>query len=139
MDRVLTREKKCGRCRCTHKRDQCPAKDKECNKCHKIGHFAAKCRTRQVQEVTEEIDSLFLGSLNKTANQGEATADEVITDTEPPWRTTLVICRTAVNFKTNLGADTTIINKATFSRLREKLRLKPVTSKIDSPGVKSGS
>ena len=109
--------KKCGRCGRTHKRDQCPAKDKECNKCHKIGHFAAKCRTKQVQEVTEEMDSLFLGSLNETANQGEATADEVITDTEPLWRTTLVICRTAVNFKIDSGADTTIINEATFSCL----------------------
>lgn len=40
--------------------------------------------------------------------------DKVITDTEPPWHTTLVICRTAVRFKIDSGADTTIINEATY-------------------------
>lgn len=51
-------KRSCGR---VHKRDQCPAKDKECNKCHKIGHFASKCRTKLIQAVTEDVDSLFLG------------------------------------------------------------------------------
>ena len=130
--------RKCGRCGRTHKRDQCPAKDKECNKCHKIGHFAAQCRTKQIQEVTEEIDSLFLGSINETVNQSSTAVDEVITNTEPPWRTTIVMCRTAVNFKIDSGAGTTIINEATYNCLHERPKLRPVTSKIESPGGKVG-
>lgn len=126
--------RKCGRCGRTHKRDQCPAKDKECNKCHKIGHFAAQCRTKQIQEVTEEIDSLFLGCVSEVVNQSRTEVDEVIADTEPPWRTTIVMCRTAVNFKIDSGADTTVINEATYNRLCERPKLRPVTSKIDSPG-----
>ncbi len=86
--------------------------------------------------MTEEIDSLFLGSINETVNQSRTAVDEVITDTEPPWCATIVMCRTAVNFKIDSGADTTIINEATYNQLREKPKLRPVTSKIDSPGGK---
>lgn len=55
---------------------------------------------------------------------------------EPAWRTMLVICKTAVNFKIDSGADTTIINEATFNRLRIKPKLKPVTANLESPGGK---
>ena len=131
-ERGDSEKKNCGRCGRTHDKDSCPAKGKECNKCHKIGHFANKCKTKQIHEVTEEVDSLFLGSVTETP--AEANVDEIITDSEPPWRTTLVICGTAVNFKIDSGADTTIINEATFKRLRVKPNLRPVTTKLDSPG-----
>ncbi|XP_023285825.1 uncharacterized protein K02A2.6-like [Seriola lalandi dorsalis] len=124
----------CGRCGRRHARDKCPAKDRECNKCHKIGHFANKCKTRIIQEVTEEVYSLFLCSIEETTTENGVTVDEVITDTEPAWRTTLVICQTAVNFKIDSGADTTIVNEATYNHLRVKPKLSPVTSKLDSPG-----
>lgn len=39
----------------------------------------------------------------------------------------------AFKFKFDLGADTTIINEATYGKL-QKPKLRPVTSKIDSPG-----
>jgi len=29
-----------------HAKVKFPAKERECNKCHKIGHFADKCKTR---------------------------------------------------------------------------------------------
>lgn len=63
--------------------------------------------------------------------------NEVIINTQPPWRTTIVICKTAVNFKIDSGADTTIIHKATYDRLREKPKLRPVKSRLDNPGNKA--
>lgn len=111
-----------GRFGCKHERDKCPAKDKEWNKCHKIGHFANKCKTRMILEVTEEVDSLFLDSIKETAAEKEAAGDEIITVTEPAWCTTLQICQTAVNFKIDCGADTTITNEATYSRIQEELK-----------------
>lgn len=47
---------------------------------------------------------------------------------------TLVMCQTAVNFKIDSSADTTVINKATYNRLRVKPKLRPVTAKLDRPG-----
>lgn len=89
------------------------------------------CCQMQNQDVTEEVNSLFLGTVNKTETENEATVngreakdgtvtenettvDKVITDIEPPWHTTLVICRTAVRFHIDSGANTTIINEATY-------------------------
>ena len=37
--------KLCRKCGKGHKIKQYPAKDKPCNKCNKIGHFANKCRS----------------------------------------------------------------------------------------------
>lgn len=49
-----------------------------------------------------------------TVTENETTVVKVIADAEPPWHTTLVICRTAVCFKIDSGADTTITNEATY-------------------------
>lgn len=114
-----------------HEKEKCPGKDKECNKCHRFGLFAIKCRTGLVQEVTVEVDSLFLGSVSETATEKGATVDEVTADTEPPWRTTFVMGRTEVNFEIDSGADTTLINEATYSRLYVKPKLRPVIAKLD--------
>lgn len=84
----------------------------------------------QNQDVTKEVNSLFLGTVNKTETENEATVsgreakgetgtenettvDKVITDTEPPFHTTLVICRNAVRFNIDSCGDTTIIKEAT--------------------------
>ena len=42
----------CGRSN-GHARDDCPAKDKKCNNCEKLGHFAAKCRKPKKAKVAE--------------------------------------------------------------------------------------
>ena len=41
-DKVIISCRNCGK---VNKIKQCPAKDKPCNKCNKIGHFANKCRS----------------------------------------------------------------------------------------------
>ena len=46
----------------------CPAKDKQCNKCSKIGHFAIACRSVEPKKKVHSI--LSAGSQN--ADQGQA-------------------------------------------------------------------
>ncbi len=67
---------KCSRCGKIpfHGWKECPAKDAECRNCHRRGHFAVVCRSRQqVQEVFEQQDiqedSLYLGEV-KDYNTG---------------------------------------------------------------------
>ena len=40
----------CENCATIHQANQCPARGKECNYCHKIGHFAIACRKRKRSE-----------------------------------------------------------------------------------------
>ena len=44
-----------------HNRQQCPAKDAQCHKCQKIGHYSAYCYVRQISAVTGDTENTFLG------------------------------------------------------------------------------
>lgn len=59
----------CGRCGNTtsHQWKDCPAKDAECHKCKRKGHFARKCRSaggiHDIAEDSAEYDLSFLGEV----------------------------------------------------------------------------
>ncbi|KAL6470492.1 hypothetical protein MHYP_G00216110 [Metynnis hypsauchen] len=99
-------------------------------KCNKIGHFAAVCYSKVVQEVTEagEDDTVFLGSVELKQK------DVRLAEDEPPWRTTLDVADTPVSFKIDSGADTSIMSEATYETLRSKPKLIEVTNTLQSPG-----
>ena len=47
-----SRTQSCGRCGRSHKPEEmCPAADRKCRKCDKIGHFQTVCRTKSVKVV----------------------------------------------------------------------------------------
>ena len=77
----------------------------------------------------EEEGPLFLGSLTE-----DKCIDAVITDNEPPWRTTIAVNGSPVLFKIDSGADTSVMSEASFERLARKPRLKPVKTTLQSPG-----
>ena len=61
---------RCTRCDRRHPPNSCPAMRAECNKCHRIGHYAKCCRTRvekkkKVREVNFDSgdDTFFLGEV----------------------------------------------------------------------------
>lgn len=59
----------CGRCgkAPSHSLTNCAARDAECRKCHKKGHYAALCKTKpsSVHEIQEEeVETVFLGSVS---------------------------------------------------------------------------
>lgn len=72
----------CGRRHDLQKRELCPAYGKACRKCHKMNHFAAKCRSRgspsvrpvistgiEEQEDTEEIFQTYSSTTNLDDSQ----------------------------------------------------------------------
>ena len=120
----------CSRCgRNSHKRDACLAKNAECRKCHKIGHYAAFCRSKKIQkfaEVEEEDDELFLN--NEDSHMGTIVG-EVTSD---PWMVTVKMDQQELQFKIDTGADVTVIPE----RMTPigKRPLQKVTKKFFGPG-----
>ena len=51
---VITRPE-CSRCGYVHGRGVCPARDKECAGCHKVGHFVKVCRSKRTIAPVNEI------------------------------------------------------------------------------------
>lgn len=116
--------KKCGNCGQTrHKKDQCPAKGKQCNSCHKWNHFAVVCRSsKKVHEVENEnsdCDSDFcISSVDSTAKK------QVFVDLQVGSK-----CHFK-QFKLDTGACCNIISEADFKSLKVNAPLKKPTAKL---------
>ena len=56
---------KCSRCGKTtwHNRQRCLAKDAQCHKCQRTGHYSAYCYAKQISAVTEDTENTFLGAI----------------------------------------------------------------------------
>ena len=97
---------KCSRCGKTpwHHRQQCPAKDAQCHKCQRSGHYSACCYSRQISSVTENTENTFLGAIESGSS-------------EKQWLTTIMLNKTKVTFKLDTGAEATAISPDTYQRL----------------------
>ena len=110
----------CSRCNRQHgKIHPCPAKNKKCRRCNKIGHFEAACQTRMLKEVTampssttDTDEMFFLGEVNETVSD---IMDQK--DSENEWLVNLPVNGSTVEFKIDTGADITVMSQAAFKRL----------------------
>lgn len=63
--------KGCSRCGFFHDRYKCPAHNKTCNQCKRIGHFAKMCRSKRLEYIAQNLPSqvnseaTFIGSIDK--------------------------------------------------------------------------
>ena len=123
-----TPEKKCTRCLGTpHSKQECPAKDSNCNKCSKKGHWAKACKSQLKKEVEEvyscpEVElegEFFLGQLTEV--------DMVEGNSKESWKAEVKLNEHAVKFKVDTGADVTVIPPITYHSLVPK----PSLSKCD--------
>ena len=104
-----TQSKTCQRCgKGQHSREECPAKDAECHRCHKKGHFNAMCRTKNVAQIvsTNEMDEAFLD----TVSDGQKAST---------WMTHIEVNGTSIPFKMDTGAEVTAISEETYSILEK--------------------
>ena len=104
-----TEKGKCSRCGKYpgHSRQACPARDAECRKCKKKGHYAALCKSKAVGQVVEE-DEDFLGSVT-----AEASAPTCINTIGSTWyadiEVTISVHSRSVKFRLDTGADVTVV------------------------------
>ncbi|XP_062570142.1 uncharacterized protein LOC134232211 [Saccostrea cucullata] len=78
---INTKSFTCGKCGSQHEKGKCPAFGKKCNRCHKLGHFASKCRTKSIHSNELETDEMtnscetsekfFIGAISSGNSQDE--------------------------------------------------------------------
>lgn len=117
---------KCGRCGKSHGNSliECPARNADCKKCQKKGHFAALCKTKmrveelQQSDMSESVETLFLGTMTSTPSA--------------VWKKSIGVNGQQVVFKLDTGAAVTAIPKHMYS---EKLhgKLSPPNKQLCGP------
>lgn len=114
----------CGRCgKPKHLEERrCPALKSKCNKCQRKGHWERACHSKAVKEVTEDMNKFhFLGEVGSRDDQDE-------------WTVKLTIRDKPITFKIDTGADATVIDQWTFSKMKPKFKLQPPDTPFTSPG-----
>lgn len=108
-------EKECGWCgRKKHSWKDCPARDVECRKCQKKGHFAIVCRSGEAVGLREVIENQ-----DDTDSDEYAFLGEIGTEKSEPWREKVEINGEMVNFKLDTGADVTSIPESLYKPERD--------------------
>ena len=105
--RKIPSVKKCMQCgKESHPREQCPAKDAECHRCKRKGHYEAVCRSKTVagEMSAEAMDVAFLDNVSPGKQ-------------ETIWLATIQLNGKQIPFKLDTGAEVTAISDATHQRL----------------------
>ena len=109
---------KCTRCGKSpgHGRASCPAKDAECRKCHKKGHYAAECRSkREVGNIAEEEEEGgLLGSVRAESSSNHVNGVDASWHVDIQVTTSARSC--AVKFRLDTGADVTVVPASYFKK-----------------------
>lgn len=104
----------CKKCGTKHKKRSCPAFDKRCIKCHKLGHFAIGCqqrvstKPRKVTEINESVEMHSVSSGNKKLSC---------------WVEKIKVCDTDLSFKLDTGAAVNILPDNVYNVLKSKSKL----------------
>ena len=112
-----TRRNKCTRCgKDAHPREKCPAKDAECHRCKRKGHYGAMCFSKavagSVEAAADSMDVAFLDTLTPARQ-------------ETSWSALIHLNSKQTPFKLDTGAEVTAINGDTHEHLGEP--------KLDTP------
>ena len=121
---------RCSRCGKTpsHSRQQCPAREAICHRCHKKGHYQSMCRTlpkQSIQSITSEVSegfsNQFLGVVTDSTNCSNL------------WNATGVLNGKAVEFTLDTGANVSVIPTQLFESLKIDT-MQPTEAKLTGAG-----
>ena len=123
-----TPEIKCTRCLGKpHSKQECLAKDSQCNKCFKKGHWTKACKS-QLKKKVEEVYSCSEVELEGEFFLGQLTeVDRVEGNSKESWKAEVKLNERTVKFKVDTGADVTVIPPNIYHSLVPK----PSLSKRD--------
>jgi len=103
-----------------HPKHQCPARDAECHKCGKIGHFQSMCRTVRGLSEIEASHDFFLSTINNVSSVPKS------------WTADVKVNGILMRFKIDTGADVTAIPLKDFQRF-ENVNLHPAKKVLHGP------
>ena len=108
-----SKQSKCKRCGKNHQSgtDNCPAKDAQCFRCNRKGHFSSQCLSKTVAATESRIDAAYL--------------DVVQSDSEQGWSATVQVTGIPVLFKLDTGAEVTAISEEIYKTLSRVTLKKP--------------
>ena len=105
----------------------CPAKGKTCNKCSRPGHFASVCRGKKnVLAAVANLDSS--DDYDVTGDLGEIKCIGSLID--KPHFINIKTNAGTIAFNPDTGADVTLIDSSTYSRLSPKPSLRNTKAKL---------
>ncbi|XP_062713807.1 uncharacterized protein K02A2.6-like [Aedes albopictus] len=124
--RSQDRHSRCNRCFLfRHRNGQCPALNRNCNRCGKRGHFVAACRQKQVNFAQNERNDISTDRMtspiedkykdDKQQEVNALTLQDVLIDCT-------VGSSSAIRFLIDSGADANIIGGKDWERLEQEAR-----------------
>ena len=109
---------KCSRCGKTHQRNQCPAKDMVCYKCHRRGHFGKLCFSKTIAAVSEETPTDIQSETSEEPsdyNFLDVVSSQSSTTTA--WHIRANVNDREVVFKIDTGAEVTAISRDAYKAI----------------------
>ena len=105
------RAKSCLRCgKQQHPREKCPAKDAECHKCNRKGHYSAQCFSKTIAELSH----------GSSTHEETAFLDAVSDNQQATWTIQIELDGQQTVFKIDTGAQVTAISETTWKHLGAK-------------------
>ena len=107
--------KHCTRCgKGPHSRDKCPARESECHKCHRKGHYSSQCMSKTVAPV-----------IVQTVSDDTAYLDAMGDSQQDTWTAKINVGSQEATFKIDTGAEVTAISEKLYKSLRSPALQKP--------------
>ena len=104
----------------SHPIQQCPARDAQCQKCKRKGHYTTKCLFKTVAEVTMQMDTLTTGESvhpDDTLDPDTVFLDTVDGDSKDSgtsWYVMITIANRQISFKVDTGGEVTAMSESTW-------------------------
>ena len=112
----------CGRCgKSGHVgKQQCPAKEAMCRKCHKRGHFQNVCLTKSVRAVSSEDPekNFFVGMIDDPAPLVVPLVVPTVSSGTDPWTVNVLLNDHQIEFQIDTGADVSVISEDQYQKLK---------------------
>ena len=112
----------CGRKHAYHRKDLCSAYGKRCKKCHKLNHFAAKCRGKSVED--SKVPSQSVQSVDGSR---ETFVVSTVNLDDSQCVTVKLESGNHIRFQADTGAQCNVLPLAIYKKATKDEQLKKVT------------